>query len=73
MKLLSEYRRRYVGDAGLDDQKLFATLRQDEFVIRASHLERLVKIYNDRLDRWEQDETVVYPGPGRGSICFLPH
>jgi hypothetical protein len=53
--LLCDYRRRYVGDAGLDDQKLFATLSQDEFVIRASHLERLVEVYNDRLDRWERE------------------
>jgi hypothetical protein len=50
---LPEYRLRWVGDAGLDDQKLFAHLAQDEFVIRASHLERLVEVYNDRLDRWE--------------------
>jgi hypothetical protein len=41
-QLLPDYKRRYVGDAGLDDQKLFALLGQDEFVIRASHLERLV-------------------------------
>jgi hypothetical protein len=52
-QLLADYKRRYVGDAGLDDQKLFASLSQDEFVIRASHLERLVEVYNDRLDRWE--------------------
>ena len=31
--LLPEYRARYVADAGLDDQKLFAELAQDEFVI----------------------------------------
>jgi hypothetical protein len=53
--LLADYKRRYVGDAGLDDQKLFASLSQDEFVIRASHLERLVEVYNDRLDRWETE------------------
>ncbi|MCQ3980291.1 MAG: hypothetical protein DPW09_43320 [Anaerolineae bacterium] len=52
-QLLADYQRRYVGDAGLDDQKLFASLSQDEFVIRASHLERLVEVYNDRLERWE--------------------
>jgi hypothetical protein len=52
---LPDYRRRYVGDAGLDDQKLFARLSQDEFIIRASHLERLVEVYNDRLDRWERE------------------
>jgi len=52
---LPNVRRRYVGDAGLDDQKLFAYLSQEEFVIRASHLERWVEVYNDRLDRWELD------------------
>lgn len=54
-RLLPEYRARYVADAGLDDQKLFAELAQDEFVIRASHLERLVEVYNERLDRWETE------------------
>jgi hypothetical protein len=53
--LLPEYRARYVTDAGLDDQKLFAELAQDEFVIRATHLERLVEVYNERLDRWETE------------------
>lgn len=53
--LLAQTKRRYVADAGLDDQKLFASLSQDEFVIRASHLERLVEVYNDRLDRWETE------------------
>jgi hypothetical protein len=54
-RLLSGYRVRYVTDAGLDDQKLFAELADDEFVIRASHLERLVEVYNDRLGRWERE------------------
>lgn len=54
-RYLPDVRRRYVGDAGLDDQKLFAALRQDEFVIRASHLERWVEVYNERLDRWERE------------------
>lgn len=55
-RLLPNFRRRYVGDAGLDDQKLFASLSRDEFVIRASHLERRVEVYNDRLDRWESEQ-----------------
>lgn len=42
-----------MADAGLDDQKLFAKLIEDEFVIRASRLERLVEVHNDRLERWE--------------------
>jgi hypothetical protein len=53
--VLADYRRRFVADAGLDDQKIFAALAQDEFVIRASHLERLVEVYNDRLDCWETE------------------
>lgn len=55
-EILFDYKRRYVGDAGLDDQKLFATLSQDEFVIRVCHRERLVEVYNDRLDRWEPEK-----------------
>lgn len=53
--LLPDYRLRFVADAGLDDQKLFAALADDEFVIRASHLERIVEVYNERLDRWERE------------------
>ena len=41
-------------DAGGDDQKLFAFLNGPvNYVIRACHLDRLVEVYNDRLDRWE--------------------
>ena len=45
---------RFVGDAGLDDQKVFAQVERvhAEFVIRACH-DRQVEVYNDRLDRWE--------------------
>lgn len=47
----------FIGDAGLDDQKIFGQVAraQAEFIIRASHLERLVAVYNDRLDRWETE------------------
>ena len=50
-------RLRFVGDSGLDDQKLFAQVRQvqAEFVVRVSHLNRLVEVHNDRLDRWETE------------------
>jgi hypothetical protein len=62
------YRIRFVGDAGLDDQKMFAQVGhlQQEFVFRASHLERIVEVYNPRLDRWETEvlqdltATVLY-------------
>jgi hypothetical protein len=48
---------RFVGDSGLDDQKMFAKVGEleQEFVFRASHLERIVEVYNDRLDRWETE------------------
>jgi hypothetical protein len=59
---------RFVGDSGLDDQKMFAKVGnlKQEFVFRASHLERIVEVYNDRLDRWETEalqdlvDTVPY-------------
>ena len=45
---------RFVGDAGLDDQKVFAQVERvhAQFVIRACH-DRQIEVYNDRLDRWE--------------------
>lgn len=49
---------RFVGDSGLDDQKMFAQVvkLEQEFVFRVSHLERIVEVYNDRLDRWETEK-----------------
>jgi hypothetical protein len=54
--LFPEHKLRFVGDAGLDDQKIFrqVDLVEGEFVIRASH-NRRVEVYNDRLDRWEEE------------------
>ena len=46
---------RFVMDSGGDDQKLFAFLEPDEFIITATHLERLVEVHNSRLDRWERE------------------
>ena len=48
---------RFLGDAGLDDRKIFAWVREigADFIVRVSHRERLVEIYNDRLDRWETE------------------
>ena len=56
-RLYPEYKIRYVGDAGLDDQKIFAQVDalHQEFVFRASHQERIVEVYNERLDRWERE------------------
>jgi len=49
---------RFVGDSGLDDQKMFAQVGKlgQEFAFRVSHLERIVEVYNDRLDRWETEK-----------------
>ena len=49
---------RFVGDSGLDDQKMFAQVGKlgQEFIFRVSHLERIVEVYNDRLDRWETEK-----------------
>jgi hypothetical protein len=48
---------RFVTDAGLDDRKIFKWLGQvrAEFVIRVSHRERRVEIYNPHLNRWEEE------------------
>jgi len=56
-QLFPQRRIRFVGDSGLDDQKMFAKVGQleQEFVFRASHLERIVEVFNDRLDRWETE------------------
>lgn len=54
-QLFPERRLRYVLDAGFDDQRWFNALSNDEFVIRVSHLERIIEVYNERLDRWERD------------------
>jgi len=57
-RLYPGYRIRFVGDSGLDDQKMFAQVAnlQEEFVFRVCHLERIVEVYNERLDRWETEK-----------------
>jgi hypothetical protein len=59
-KLYPDWDIHFVGDAGLDDQKIFrwAHDTQQNFTIRACHLDRLVEVYNDRLDRWEPEEPL---------------
>ncbi len=47
--------RRYILDSAFDDRKWFAALDEQEFVIRVSHFERIVEVYNERLDRWESE------------------
>ena len=56
-RLYPHYKVRFVGDSGLDDQKTFAQVGnlKREFVFRVSHLERIVEVYNERLDRWETE------------------
>jgi hypothetical protein len=66
---------RFVGDAGLDDQKIFhqMDLVRAEFTIRACH-NRTVEVYNDRLDRWEEellgDLTASVPLPLKLHVTF---
>jgi hypothetical protein len=73
--LFPEHRLRFVGDAGLDDQKIFHQIDQvqAEFIIRATH-NRLVEVYNDRLDRWEEelleDLTSTVPLPLKLRVKF---
>ena len=46
---------RFVMDSGGDDQKNFAFLEPNEFIITAKHMHRLVEVYNPRLNRWETE------------------
>jgi hypothetical protein len=48
-------KRRFVMDSGGDDQKNFAFWEPDEFIVAAKHMDRLVEVYNARLDRWETE------------------
>jgi hypothetical protein len=47
---------RFVGDSGLDDQKVFAQVDrlQGEFIFRAAH-NRRVEVFNPRRQRWESE------------------
>ena len=53
--VLPTRQRRFVMDSGGDDKKVFGWLADEEFIIRASHLERIVEVYNEHTDRWEQE------------------
>jgi hypothetical protein len=71
-RLYPQYKVRFVGDSGLDDQKMFVqvqTLKQ-EFVFRVSHLERIVEVYNDRLDRWETEALKDLVGSVPHQVTF---
>jgi hypothetical protein len=55
--LFPHHRLRFVMDGEGDDQKVFQWVEQmgAEFVIRAVHLDRQVEVWNDRLQRWEEE------------------
>src|SRR5258707_3916450 len=56
-QLYPEYDLCFVGDSGLDDQQLFDYIRGTDstFIIRVGHDERLVDVYNERLDCLERE------------------
>jgi hypothetical protein len=68
------YQVRFVGDAGLDDHKVFEQMERvdvkAQFIIRACHLERIVQVYNPRLERWETErlQDLVDTIPHEGSF-----
>jgi hypothetical protein len=74
--LYPQYKLRFVGDSGLDDQKMFVQVEnlKQEFVFRVSHTERIVEVYNQRLDRWEtealQDLVEVVPHQVTFKVLF---
>lgn len=76
-RILADWRVRFVGDSGLDNQKVFEWMAKEEceFVVRASHLDRRVELYNGRLDRWEQEsledlvQTVPFSASWRVSFA----
>jgi len=55
--LFSGQKLRFVGDAGLDDQKVFAQVDRvrGEFVIRGCH-DRDIEVYNPQRKRWEHEK-----------------
>lgn len=75
-RLYPGHKVRFVGDAGLDDQKMFVQIERlkQEFVFRVGHLERTVEVYNARLDRWEtetlQDLTGTVPHQATFQVLF---
>jgi hypothetical protein len=75
-RLYPQYKVRYVGDSGLDDQKMFIQVQnlKREFIFRVSHTERIVEVYNQRLDRWEtealQDLVDVVPHQVTFQVLF---
>lgn len=54
-RVFSGRKLRFVMDSGGDDQKNFAFWEPNEFIVTAKHMDRLVEVYNSRLDRWETE------------------
>ena len=55
--LFPEMSLHFVGDSELDDQKVFEQVAsvRGHFTFRVKHPERRVEVYNERLDRWEEE------------------
>ncbi len=66
---------RFLGDSGLDDQKMFAWVKEvnAQFIFRSCK-ERRIEVYNDRLDRWEEellsDLVATVPRPLQLEVSF---
>jgi len=66
---------RFLGDSGLDDQKIFAWVKEvnAQFIFRSCK-ERRIEVYNDRLDRWEEellsDLVATVPLPLQLEVSF---
>jgi hypothetical protein len=60
-----------VTDSVLDDQKMFAWAEQYhlEFITRATS-ERWIEVYNERLDRWEQEKLMEVASTFPGQLQF---
>jgi len=75
-RLYPQRRIHFVGDSGLDDQKMFAKVGQldQEFTFRVCHLNRTIEVYNERLLRWEteclQDLTATVPYQATFRVTF---
>ena len=75
-RLYPDYRVRFVGDSGLDDQKMFAQVAhlKQEFIFHVCHLDRIVEVYNERLLSWEteklQDLVVCVPYQATFEVLF---
>jgi hypothetical protein len=75
-RLYPGYRIRFVADSGLDDQKMFTQVAdlEQEFVFRVQHQERIVEVYNDRLQRWETEKlgdlTACVPHQATFQVLF---